>query len=319
MKSSKLNQWLYFLSAFILLLHPLSSLSALCHHALFWPLRLSKFFFSIFLCSQSSSVCSSFLHTCLAQHLQYFMYCTLTGACNVRFNNRMPPLSHGLKLTISFHTFHHLNFESLCAFLSFLALGILFSSCSSLGISVELGLGHPFWHFGIWGILTWFGACDTACTCMYNLVSGERVSDLYNDIWVCNCIFRPGVIWNYLFPWWLQMQEGGATSHTTQEQMHIFRRKGQATFAKLHRHFPLPAGLIWSPAKAMVRHRVWEILLQLEDAALTRHSRHRTYCSGFGPLQPCKQRSLSENSKFFLTTVFFLSILSFQFLDVFHA
>lgn len=69
------------------------------------------------------------------------------------------------------------------------------------------------------------------------------------------------------------MQEGGATSHTTQEQMHIFRRKGQATFAKLHRHFPLPTGLVWSPAKAMLRHRVWEILLQLKDAALTRHSR----------------------------------------------
>lgn len=93
------------------------------------------------------------------------------------------------------------------------------------------------------------------------------------------------------------MQEGGATSHITQEQVSIFRRKGQATFAKLHRHFPLPTGLIWSPAKAMVRHRVWEVVLQLKDAALTRHPRHRMYRSGLGPSQPCKQRSLSENSQ----------------------
>lgn len=49
--------------------------SLLCHQALFWPLPLSKTFFSFFLCSRSSSVCSSFLHTCLAQHLQYFLYC----------------------------------------------------------------------------------------------------------------------------------------------------------------------------------------------------------------------------------------------------
>lgn len=76
-----------------------------------------------------------FTHTCLAQHLQYFLYCMLTGACNMQFNNRMLPFSHGLTLTISFHTFHDLNFESLYAFLSFLALGMLFSSYSSLGVS----------------------------------------------------------------------------------------------------------------------------------------------------------------------------------------
>lgn len=114
------------------------------------------------------------------------------------------------------------------------------------------------------------------------------------------------------------MQEGGATSHTTQEQMRIFRRKGQTTFAKLHRHFPLPTGLIWSPAKVMVRHRVWEILLQLKDAALTRHSRHRTYCSGLGCPQPCKQRSLSENSQnSFLWPCFSCPYFLFSFLIYF--
>lgn len=177
MKSRKFNQWLCFLSAFILLPYCFSSLSA------FVPpgSLLTSCSFKNFLLNFSLLMILLYLltHTCLAQH-QYFLYCTLTGAYNVQFNNRMPPLSHGLTLTILFHTFHDLNFESLCAFLSFLALGILFSPHSSLGV---------FEGDLVWGIYE--QAWATACTFMYNLVSGERVSDLYNDIWVCNCIIRP--------------------------------------------------------------------------------------------------------------------------------
>lgn len=41
-------------------------------------------------------------HTLWAAHLW--------GACNMRFNNRMPPLFHGLTLMIPFYTFHDLHF-----------------------------------------------------------------------------------------------------------------------------------------------------------------------------------------------------------------
>lgn len=103
----------------------------------------------------------------------------LTGACNVQFNNRMPPLSHGLTLTILFHTLDHLSFESLCGFFWF-SWPLAFCSHPIHPLESPSNL--------VWGIYE--QACDPACTCMHNLVSGERVSDLCNDIWVCSCIIR---------------------------------------------------------------------------------------------------------------------------------
>ena len=237
MKHSKSNQQLYFLSSFLLLSHPFSSISAfvslfsLLTSSFLKTFLLSFSLFMILLCLlilfyTPALHLPSIFHTLCVAHLR--------GACNMWFNNRMPPLFHGLTSMIPFYTFHDLHFEFL-------------SRCS-----VCFFIFLTPWHFFLSLLilcklhLTWFGAF---ISCLVKLLAHACTVSL--------CVRRESLRplqWHLGLQLRIRLSSGivgfhrgykcrekaGVTSHTTQEQMHIFTGKGQETFAKPHGHFPLP-------------------------------------------------------------------------------
>lgn len=155
----------------------------------------------------------------------------------------------------------------------------------------------------------------------FSCVSGERVSDVFLQ-WHLGLQSRIWLVsWNYLFSWWLQMQRE-RRSHLPcypGTNMYIHEERTSDSCQSPWALSPPHKGLICSPARAMAGHGVGEILLELKDAALTGPPTYWSFqCLGL--------RSFLSTTVFLTTpkspsynSVFFLSILSFQFPAVFHA
>lgn len=134
----------------------------------------------------------------------------------------------------------------------------------------------------------------------FSCVSGDRVSDLYNDIWVCNCILD-FLLELSVFTVATNAERKAEPAPTLPRTNAHLPEERTTNFCQAPRTLSSPhTGLIWSPAKAMVGCTVWEILLQLKDAALTRPPKHSAYWS----FQCLGLRSLLS-TKVFLTTLCF--------------
>lgn len=134
----------------------------------------------------------------------------------------------------------------------------------------------------------------------FSCVSGERVSVLYNDIWVCNR--GSDVSWNYLFSWQLQKQRERRSHLLCYPGTNMYLCEERTSDSCLSpRALSSPhTGLIWSPAKDT-------ITAQRCSTNGTPETWHILIFPVLGPPQFSKHNSLPYNSeKSFLQLCVFL-------------